>query len=105
MKENDDIGTANFTTGPLQTNVSDTLPNAEGPSSNLNLNLAPSVNPTSDDKEQQPLIYSALSSTPAAKASKTARTNQPSTAGSSIVTEAAGAGQSAITDDLPSCST
>ncbi|KAK9992448.1 hypothetical protein SO802_027433 [Lithocarpus litseifolius] len=33
------------------------------------------------------------------------RTNQPSTAGSSIVTGAAGAGQSAITDDLPSCST
>ena len=32
-------------------------------------------------------------------------TNQLSTAGSSIVTGTAGAGQSAITDDLPSCST
>lgn len=32
-------------------------------------------------------------------------TNQPATAGSSVATVAAGAGQSGITDDVPSCST
>ncbi|XP_020220627.1 auxin response factor 19 isoform X2 [Cajanus cajan] len=54
-------------------------------------------------QQQQPGLLSEMSGHVALLPTPT--TNQLSTAGSSILTGAAGAGQSVITDDVPSCST